>query len=380
MPSPPPSDQVLQPQGVEPSVKLDRFKGLKNTLTYERMAQDDLWRATNIDLDDDNQIHRRRGYTRVAVGSFHSLWTSEESFVYGVYNDVLSLIQPDYSMVPILAGVGDAYSNGGLGLDYAQVGRDVYFTGQSAAGIISTATQTVSPWGPSEDIWLSPVVNPTANLPEIRGKLLGAPPRASYITAYNGRMYIGQGRTVWCTELYAYGLVDKTRNFFQFEGEITMLGTVADGVFVGTTEGVWFLAGPAFPLKRTRVMDSPVLPRSMVYVPAELANPPQVGTQVVTPLEVSLIFQTSKGVCVGMDGGKTNNLTEHKFFFPQALRGAAMFRRQDGMNQYIAVNDSEGQPTNGARIGDYVEATIIRAKNTWVSITEGLRARDTGGV
>lgn len=367
------------PQAGDPSIKLTRFKGLINTVDLDSMGADDLWRATNIDLDDTGKAHRRRGYTLVAAGSFHSLFTSETQTVYGVVNDVLSVINPDYSTLPLLDGVGDSYWSGGLGLDYEQVGTNIYFTGASVAGIIETGNQVVVSWGPPDDFWLSPVVNPTASLPAIRGRLMGPPPRASFNTSYNGRMYLGQGRTVWATELYLFNLIDKTRNFVQFEGDVTMLATVADGIYVGTTEGLWFLAGPSFPLKRVRVMDSPVLPRSMCYVPAELANPPQVGTDADTPVEVSIMFQTPRGVCVAMDGGKTLNLTESKFFFPQAQRSAAFFRRQDGMNQYIAVNDSRGQPVNGARFGDYVDATIIRANAMWASITEGIVFRDAAG-
>jgi hypothetical protein len=164
--------------------------------------------------------------------------------------------------------------------------------------------------------------------------------------------------------------VDKTRGFLQFEGDTTMLGEVADGLYVGTTEGVWFCEGPAFPLKRTRVMDSPVIPGSMVYVPGELANPPQVGVNADTEMLVSIMFQTTRGICVGLDGGKAYNLTESKFFFPQTKRSAALWRRQDGMTQYIGVNDSQGEPVNGARIGDYVDATIIRGNVSWMTMEE----------
>lgn len=361
-PRPPEQQSQPAPQVGDPAIKLQKFVGLVNTVGMEALKSDEFWRAVNVDIDDAGRVRRRRGYTQVSTTPTHSLYTSESGVVYGVCNGILSVIHPDYSTIPLLVGVGDDYASGGLGLDYAQVGTDIYFSGTSASGIIRTETNVVDAWGPVEDFWLSPVVNPTVTLPAIRGKLLGSPPRASFLTAYNGRIYCAQGNTVWATELFLYTLVDKTRNFMQFEGDVTMLGTVGDGLYVGTTEGLWFLAGPAFPLKRVRVMDSPIIPRSMTYVPAELANPPQVGLDADTPLEVSIMFQSSRGVCVAMDSGKAMNLTESKFIFPEALRSAAVFRRQDGLNQYIAVNDSAGQPQSGAAIGDYVDATIIRAK------------------
>jgi len=332
----------------------------------------------NIDLDDDGQAHRRRGTTQVASGNYHSLFNSENGVVYVVCNGTLSILNPDYSLVALQSGIGSDPASGGSGLVYTQVGRYIYFTSPTNKGIIDTMEQTVGSWGPAQDFFFSPVVNPTSTLPAIRGRLLGPPPFATTLAYFNGRLYLGTGKTVWATELFAYGLVDKTKGFIHFEGDVTMLGEVSDGLYVGTSEGVWFLAGPAYPLRRTRVMDSPVIPGSMVYVPGELANPPQVGVNADTEVLVSIMFMTTRGICVGLDGGKCYNLTESKIFFPVAKRSVGFFRRQDGMNHYIVVNDSEGAPLNGARIGDYVDATIVRGNAYWMTINENATPLDTG--
>lgn len=371
-PPPPPPDEV-------PPIVVGQFDGLKNTVDLERLGPKDLFRATNIDLDDDGQPHRRRGTTLMVSGNYHSLFTSENGVVYVVRDGSLGVLNPDYSFVSLANNIGSDPGAGGLGLAYTQVGTNLYYTSASNAGIVDTVALTVGPWGPSQDIWFSPVVNPTATLPAIRGRLLGSPPLATTLAYFNGRLYLGNGRTVWCTELFAYGLVDKTKNYFQFEGDVTMLAEVTDGIYVGTTEGLWFLSGPNSPLRRDRVMDSPVIPGSLAYVPGELANPPQVGLQADTTAEVSAMFMTTRGVCVAMDGGKAYNLTEGKFFFPVAKRSAAFFRRQDGMNQYIVVSDSAGQPVNGARVGDFVDAEIVRGNAIWVDVTESAVALDTIG-
>lgn len=371
-PMPPP-----EPQGQPESVVFSRFDGLKNTLSFERLGERDLSRAVNVDLDDDGQLHRRRGQTKVGSGNYHSLFTSESGVTYVVCNGELSILNPDYSLVGLQSGIGSDPASGAQGLQYVPIGGQIYFTSATNAGIIYEAEQSVGPWGPSQDIWLSPVVNPTTNLPAIRGRLLGSPPLATSLAYYNGRLYLGQGNVVWATELFSYNFVDKTKNYLQFEGNVLFLGEVTDGLYVGTTEGVWFLAGPAFPLKRTRVMDSPVIAGSMVYIPGELANPPQIGENTATEVAISIMFTTTRGICVALDGGRAYNLTEGKFFFPVAKRASAFFRRQDGMNQYIVVGDSEGQPLNGARSGDYVDPAIVRGNTFWVGINEQLNALDT---
>ena len=371
----PPQQQGSIPE--DPAIVLDGFDGLKNVVDLQDLGPRDLAQARNIDLDDKGKARRRRGFRKVASGDFHSLFAGEDGRVYGVRNGSLGVINPDYSFVALYAGLGGDPVGGAASVAYVQVGPSIYFSHPAASGVINTETLTVSPWGPSQDIFLSPVVNPTATLPAIRGKLLGKPPIATALAYYNGRIYLAQDRVLWYTELYAYSLVNKTATFYNFEGDITMVGTVGDGLYVGTTEGCYFLQGPANPLKRVRVLDSAVIPGSMVYIPAELANPPQIGPVADTPIQVSVAFMTTRGFCVGKDGGEAYNLTEDKFFFPVAERSAALYRRQDGVNQYIAVNDSEGQPVNGARFGDYIDAEIIRGSASWQSLTETVVFSDT---
>lgn len=365
------------PQGIPESIVFQKFDGLKNTVDRERLGPRDLAAAINIDLDDDGQPHRRRGRTQVGSGNFHSLYQSEDGTVYGVKNGDLGIVRPDYSFDVLQANVGGNYSTGSLNIAYSQIDDQIFFTSAYCSGIITNSTGAITDWGPSQDFWFSPVVDPTATLPAIKGKLYGGPPRADYLAYYNGRIYLAKGKMLWCTVLYLYSLVDKTRGFIQFENDITMVATVADGLFVGTTEGCWFLQGDNFEaLKRIRVMDSPVIPGSAVYIPGELANPPQVGPGVDTPMEVNVAFLTTRGMCVGGDSGKCINLTEGKVFFPVAARAAAYFRRQDGMNQYIVCLDSEGGPVNGARTGDYVDPAIVRGNAAWVDLIENGKARE----
>lgn len=370
------------PNGPQPGdpVVFSRFDGLKNTLQPERLGARDLTRALNVALDDSGQLSRRRGYTRKLTGRAHSLWTVNDGRVFAVVDDALGWLRPDYSFQQVRSGVGGDPEQGLAPLSYVQVGATLYFSGPAASGKIDLDTLTASPWG-GADLWLSPVVNPTANLPAIRGQMLGRPPYATALAYFNGKIYLAQGKTVWSTELYLYDYVDKTRGFWPYEGQITMLGAVGDGVYVGTDEGLWFMTPSkdlrpeqAFGLmRRERVLDSPVIPGSMVAMPAELGNPPQFGLDQDTLLKVSIGFMTTTGFCVAQDGGQAYNLTETKFFFPEAEAAAAMYRRQDGMNQYVAAMRGSGDPKNNAAIGDHVEATIIRAgsrQNPYVGATE----------
>jgi hypothetical protein len=352
--------QAPLPAPAEVGKVLAGWDGLKNTLQPERLGDKDLVRARNVVLDDSGQPSRRRGYKLKLPGDVHSLFTSYEGIVLGVVNGNLSIINPDYSY-DNLVPVGTNPDGGMAPLAYSQVGDQVYYVSEVDRGIVNIPTRDWSPWGDPHDLWLSPVVNPTETLPEIAGRILKPPPYATCITHYNGRLYLGQGRTLWATELWLYNFVDATAGYKLYEADITMLGTVLDGIYVGTKEALWFTTGETFAtMKRTRVMDSGVIPGSMVNIPTELANPPQVPITATTPTEVSLMFMTTKGVCVASSGGHTVNMTEGKYIFPDSMGASAMYRRQDGVNQYIATLQNGGSPTQTAAIGDYLDVTIIR--------------------
>jgi hypothetical protein len=361
MPNPAPPPPPINPD--QDSVKFGKFVGLKNTVDAERLGPDELAHAVNIDLDDVGQIHRRRGRTQVAAGLYRSLFTSNENIVYALCNGVLGIVNPDFSFVPLQSALDPSDD-----VAYVQVGDQIYFSSSSVAGIISQRARTVAPWG-TADFWYSPVIDPTHTLPPIRGRILGAPPFARTMAYWNGRIYLGHKRLVWATELYNYNFVDKTKNFWQFEGEIVFIGSVTDGLYIGTTEGVWFVSGVFSAAKRVRVMDSPAIRGSLVYVPGELANPAQIGLDVEQPAKVSILFLTEEGYCGGQDGGVCYNYTEQRMIFPGIQKAAAMFRRQDGVNQYVVSAQSGGDPISNARIGDYVDVTLRRA-GTWREVTD----------
>jgi hypothetical protein len=383
------------------SVEFRKFVGLKNVVERERLGPDELELAINVDLDDVGQLRRRQGSRRVATGKWSNLMTALNGRIYAVNNGSLGRIYPNFSFAALALGFNqtDILAN-------VQVADNIYFSSPSQSGIINTAQDTVGPWkGPSlppptiadpldpnaapapalpaGKWWYSPVVNPRATLPPIGGKILGTPPQAEFLAYFHGRIYLAQGRTLWHTELYNYNYVNSTKGFYQFEGDITMVGSVTDGIYVGTTEGLWFMSlasriegHPAGAFKRVRVMDSGVIPGSMVYIPGELANPAQVGLNEDTPLKVSIMFMTTAGYCVGQDGGQAVNFSEDKFIFPDSASASAMYRFQQGIHQYVTVLNSAGSPMTSTRIGDYVDATLRKA-GTWQESSDGIKITET---
>lgn len=343
---------MAQQDGPPENINLQAFSGLKNTVTPERLAPQELARAQNIDLDDLGQPHRRRGYTLRDAGDYHSLRQSSHD-LYAVKNGDLGVVEANYQFTTVYAGVGAAP------LAYEQVGDTLYFSSQQASGKVDVRSRAASGWGAStsEGMWLSPVVNPTATLGEIRGKLLGKPPMASYLAYLNGRIYLANENLLWATELYLYDYVDKTRNFLQFESKITGVANGTDGLYVGTETNVWYLEGQFSQMRRKLIMNVGMVPGSLIGVPAEFIS--AAGDMAQQSRNASL-FLTEHGLIAGFDGGVCTNITQARHIFPSGQHVAPLFRKQDGANTYVGVIDSGGTPAANTRIGDYVDAEIRR--------------------
>jgi hypothetical protein len=336
------------------SIILGQFSGLKNTAAPERLAPTELERAINIDIDDAGQVRRRRGYTLKDSSSWHSVKGPLAGKVYGVKDGTLGIIRPGYIFYTIGVDIGTAP------VCYTEVNDEVYFSSRDASGVV-TLNETVQAWGTTggQGTWLSPVYTPTDTLGAVGGSLLGDPPKATSIEAYKGRIYLAVGKMLWATELYRYHYVERTKNFMQFEHDITSVMAVDDGLYVGTTSGLYFIQGVLGAFKLSQITTAAVLSGSGVFVPTNLVHP-QARNQDV-PTGIAAVMMTSDGLVAGFDGGNAYNLTEGRVEFPGGVGAAGLFRQDQGANTYVASVDSAGGPSANARIGDFVDAEIIRA-------------------
>lgn len=345
MASQPPSDPT--------SIILGSFSGIKNTVSAERLREGELEAAVNVDIDDVGQVRRRRGYVQRDAANYHSAETiAGRTFV--VRDGMLGTLGTNFTFSALTEAGPDK-------LSYTSVGDTVYFGSRSVSGkIVDGVAQA---WGQTggDGQWISPVMRPTETLGAIAGRLLGAVPMATEIEHYKGRIYLANEKLLWATELFLYDLVDRTKGFIQFEHDITMVRAVEDGLYVGTTAQLFFLQGTySDGLKRSRIIDAPVVPGSSVLAPTADVHP-QVKKGGDVPEGTVPVFMTGDGICVGLDGGQVYNLTRSRVVFPGAVSAAALYRSDQGANAYVAVADSAGGASASVRIGDYVDAEIVRA-------------------
>lgn len=170
-----------------------------------------------------------------------------------------------------------------------------------------------------------------------------------------GRIYIADGHVLWATDPGQYEQVTRDNGYRLFEGRITFIASVAAGVFVGTEVGVYFMAGPFDAAKLTQVSTQGAPEQTPQEIDlAYVLNGDQQG--------VGVLFMTDGGICVGLADGQVINLTNRQFEFPKASDVSVMYRKQDGLNQFVGVASHPGTPTGSARFGDFVDAEIVRHK------------------
>jgi hypothetical protein len=134
------------------------------------------------------------------------------------------------------------------------------------------------------------------------------PPIGTHIDVLSGRILLADDDELIFTEPYLPGIYNSIRGWRRFESDILMIRTVDNGTFVSDETSVYFLAG-----------NNPnewILKKILSYPAIEygsnplLINPQNFGLQTD---QSSLLFNTEKGLCIGLPDGTIINLTEQRY-------------------------------------------------------------------
>lgn len=246
--------------------------------------------AKDVDIGDSGRVSRRKGYSKVLdLSDCHSIY-NVGSYCAFVHNNALAILEKDYSYTNI------RNVTVGAKVSYVKPGFNTFYCNGYENGYIK---DRISYSWVGEDY-----VGPTTT------KTFSSPPVGHLLEFFAGRIYIASGDTLWYTEPFAYSWVNLAESFIPFPGRLRMVKAVKDGLWVSDTEGTYFLGG-------TNVKEM-----SLVKV----ANYPAIeGTdcKVFDIAEEQMVVWTStEGICVGAVGGKFNNLTRQKLWYPDSNVGA----------------------------------------------------------
>lgn len=175
------------------------------------------------------------------------------------------------------------------------------------------------------------------------------PPSAQkYLAAYNGRVYGAAGSVLLATQALSYELTRPSTDFVIMEHNISMVGDVTTGLYVGGARGVVFLEGAELKQFVLRVADAlPPIPGSAMHVDGGLFGESGKG----------IVWLTQRGWVFGNSTGRIKRLTESQMALPAYERATSLYREHDGMRQVMTFVKGGGE---GAGASDSYDVEIVR--------------------
>jgi hypothetical protein len=212
-------------------------------------------------------------------------------------------------------------------------------------------------------------VSQVVNLPTVEPlpSFLCGPPSALENLCYAfGRMWGSNESDVAYSEPFKLGLYKINANKFSFDSEITLIAKVPTGLFIGTKEKTYFLAGT----DPDKMVLSDAGAASIKGTLAYCNNMPELNNVFGTPEKGYVdvpVWVTSEGYVAGNSSGKLYNLTKNKIKMGIPAVGASLYRNLNGVFQYLASFRS-GNTGSGAGATD--ETTYNAFKNGKVDVHE----------
>ncbi len=280
----------------------DKFDSLRAPYVADSSVTS-LTQADNVTLDLSGAIARRPGCTLLADGNVHSIFSCGD---YGlcVRDGVLNLILGDLSLIPLLS-VGNnkmAYVRSFDGMDDL-----VYFMNGTLAGIVRNGVYV--PWLVPAYVGIKSTASKVRSFEPVI-------PSGQLVTIYNGRMFIAKGNQVYVSEPFAFSWFDTIRSFI-FESRISMLRMVSGGIYVSTTDEIFFMVGDGPDnFSRVRVFNAGAVEGTDLEIPASQADVQAHG--------YAFFFACKgKGICAADNGGIITDHTGTFLNFPGGVIGSS---------------------------------------------------------
>lgn len=178
-------------------------------------------------------------------------------------------------------------------------------------------------------------------------------PAGQIVRYFNGRLLVASANTLWYSNAYNYGLMQRATNFYQFPSNITLLEPVGtSGVYLSTTDRMMFLRGQEA-TQFVQVMANPlpaVSGSGLTENGSNLGIPNANGPVVV--------WMTTAGWMLGAQDGMVTPLSADKLALPQYDSGATIFKESDGVRQLVSF--MKGGDSTRAAVSDSITGEIIR--------------------
>lgn len=255
-------------------------------------------RLLNVDLDATGRVNRRRGFSSLQTGAWHSLWSAGD-IGYVVSGTTLYEVNAAGVLRSVKADMVDGHP-----VSYVDVDGVVYWCNGVQKGKIIDG-ETVE--------WEGTYPHPNSI------RIVGEPPIGHLLEVHSGRIYIAVENVVYFTEgAGLYDFVCMADGFLPFfPSKVTMMRAVDDGIYIGTAAGVDFVGGtdPSKFQYRRVTRSAPVQGTDVLVRGDTISSQP--------PGHVA-VWADGEGINVGLSGGTVNSITRRKLRFPAASQGAGL--------------------------------------------------------
>lgn len=275
-----------------------------------------LTRADNATVELSGAIKRRDGYTKLASGLCHSLFSCG-LYGYCVKDGIIQYIDKDLTLTPVtpIATVGNFKVSYVLSFD----GTDdkVFYSNGVQVGVLKGLLST--PWTIESYVGVDSTRTQVV-------KFMPGIPAGHLLEIFNGCMYIAKHNMLYISEPYAFSWFDEKAAFF-FDKRITMLRAVLDGIYIATDSEIFFLSGTSpSTFAFAKAFNSGVVEGTDKLVPATV-----VGLETASNV---IVFATNAGLCLATQSGIVLNFTSKFIDFPASSIGASLL---DSHNKYTVT-------------------------------------------
>jgi len=160
---------------------------------------------------------------------------------------------------------------------------------------------------------------------------LRVPPAFTAIDHYKGRMLYAHQNVLFFSNPLDYETIDFVRGYVVLDSNVSAIGIVTDGIFIGTDKAVYFLEGGDLTEGRLRkAYPAGALLGGRTYVPGKVLG----GGE----SEIDIPVMTVKtGFVMCLPGGDVKNVTEPGVEFTAGYRATTAYRRHDGQNHLVSI-------------------------------------------
>jgi hypothetical protein len=293
---------------------IERFLGTDNvsdpaTLQIRRGGSIFLREADNVDIDDENKLHRRGGWNELILsGAVHSAWSDKNVFLF-VQGTNFKRLNKDYTSTVLISPVDPTDP-----MCYVAVNGIVYFANHSIVGYVREGLPYPFP-DPSKIF---------------KQRMIGG----QLLEYYNSRLYSAFDSIIYYSDAVVLTRMDRRKNAIPFPGKVTMMKAVDDGIYVSAGGKTVFLGGrDPGKFVQIPITDTAAIEGTAITVEGDSIGKAGTGK--------SIYWLSEEGIYKGYPGGYAKLMQEGRFSFTDLVRGVGILKDDNGYSQYVAVSELE---------------------------------------